>query len=226
MRPLGELLQRQRLTTGIVELTGHGDGTMRPIGGFETWVEDVRAAARAAAERYPSTPLTVLGFSLGGAVALGALDDGMMPPVAKLVLIAPAVTLKGYPAPLRVISWFGVFGLAVPSVIPRTYRSSATTPLAYYAHLFRLIEHLLTKPHTAAWGRVSALVISSRGDEFVSHRRWDRYVRELGVRHWEHLILPPADTGLPGHLLLDEPSFGAENWNVVSARLIDFLTAP
>jgi len=226
MRPLGERLRALGFTTGIVALTGHGDGSMRSIAGFETWIADVRAAARAAMERYPGKPLVALGFSLGAAVILAALEDSAAFPATRLVLLSPAVTLKGYAASLRVVSWLGIFGLSVPSVIPDAYRSSVTTPLAYYAHLFRLIERLLTKPPVAAWNEVPALVISSAGDELVSHRRWDRYVRELGLTQWQHLVLPATDTDLPGHLLLDEPSFGSANWVIFEQRLTDFLTDP
>ncbi len=59
--------------------------------GTEALVAALDAAIRSVRERYPTVPLFVLGESMGGAVAMAALARATAPPVAGLILVAPAV---------------------------------------------------------------------------------------------------------------------------------------
>lgn len=53
-------------------------------------IADCAAAARAVRAARPVPPLTVLGHSMGGGVALAALGEGRLPDVDRAVLAAPA----------------------------------------------------------------------------------------------------------------------------------------
>ena len=59
--------------------------------GTEALVAALDAAIRNVGDRYPTVPLFVLGESMGGAVAMAALARAAAPPVAGLILVAPAV---------------------------------------------------------------------------------------------------------------------------------------
>jgi acylglycerol lipase len=59
--------------------------------GTEALVAALDEAILAVRQRYPAAPLFVLGESMGGAVALVALARAEAPPLAGLILVAPAV---------------------------------------------------------------------------------------------------------------------------------------
>lgn len=59
--------------------------------GPEALVEDAEAVAAEVAARHPDLPLTVLGFSMGGAVALAAAGEGRLPEGTRLILLAPGL---------------------------------------------------------------------------------------------------------------------------------------
>jgi len=54
-------------------------------------VQDLAEAVTLLRTRYPVQPLTVIGESMGGAVALAGLGQGKVPGVDRLILAAPAV---------------------------------------------------------------------------------------------------------------------------------------
>ncbi|MDP6951212.1 MAG: alpha/beta hydrolase [Alphaproteobacteria bacterium] len=59
--------------------------------GVAALVDDLDEAARAVAERHPNAPLTLVGVSMGGAVAMAALADGRAEVAQAAVLVGPAV---------------------------------------------------------------------------------------------------------------------------------------
>ena len=59
--------------------------------GVEALLEDLADAAAALGERHAGTPLIVLGESMGGSVALGALGTGRLTGIDRLILAAPGV---------------------------------------------------------------------------------------------------------------------------------------
>ena len=59
--------------------------------GWPTMASDLREAAGALWRNHPGVPLFILGESMGGAVAMIAVTDGGMPPLAGMILSAPGV---------------------------------------------------------------------------------------------------------------------------------------
>jgi alpha-beta hydrolase superfamily lysophospholipase len=68
-------------------------------------VADVRTVAALLRQRHPSTPLYLLGKSMGGAVALLALTGEAAPPVDGVALVAPAVWARA------TMPWYQRLGL-------------------------------------------------------------------------------------------------------------------
>ena len=76
--------------------------------GEDALVEDARAALALLREAHPDTPLYLLGKSMGGAVAIGALTRQPTPEIDGAVLVAPAVwARRTMPWYQRAALWFG-----------------------------------------------------------------------------------------------------------------------
>lgn len=223
MRPFGDLLNQLGYTTAIVALTGHRAEERIPSVSRERWRSDIACAAREAGEREPKLPVSALGFSLGGALALEAMRDLPQSPFERLVLVAPALGLKGYTVLMRFAAWFDWTGLAVPSFIPEAYRSGAFTPLTGYGALFEVVDGLLTRPPRAPIQTTPTLVFLNAGDEFISVSRTQRFVRDESISTWRIVVLPEEDLATPTHLMLDSATFGGENWARVTREITDFL---
>jgi acylglycerol lipase len=79
--------------------------------GAKAYADDARDALAALKRRYPSTPVYLLGMSMGGAVAMLAAEDGL-PDVSGVILVAPAVwgraTMPWYQ---RAALWLGAHSM-------------------------------------------------------------------------------------------------------------------
>ncbi len=86
---------RQGIATYAYDQRGFGEAPERGRWvGAPRLVADVDAAARLLRQRYPTTPLYLLGESMGGAVAIAAVSGATgaaLPPVDGMILAAPAV---------------------------------------------------------------------------------------------------------------------------------------
>jgi acylglycerol lipase len=81
--------------------------------GGDRMARDAGLAARLLRERYPQTPLFLLGESMGAAIALGVATGDEPPPVTGLILAAPAVRGRAALGPLASSTlWF--FGHTLP----------------------------------------------------------------------------------------------------------------
>jgi acylglycerol lipase len=81
--------------------------------GGDRMARDAGVAARLLRERYPDTPLYLLGESMGAAIALGLATGDESPPLTGLILAAPAVRGRAALGPLASSTlWF--FGHTLP----------------------------------------------------------------------------------------------------------------
>ena len=80
---------------------------------WEDWSEATRLAVREARRRAGATPLHLVGFSNGGALAmkyaLDALGDGNLPRPDRLVLISPMIGITSFARFAGVFGWPAVF---------------------------------------------------------------------------------------------------------------------
>ena len=109
--------QADGFVTVAVRLPGHGTvpGGLAAVE-WEQWMEATRLAAREARRRAgPGTPLHVVGFSNGGALAMkyamDAIDDKALPRPDRIVLLSPMIGVTS------LARFAGVFGW--PAVLPR-----------------------------------------------------------------------------------------------------------
>jgi predicted alpha/beta-fold hydrolase len=95
---VGPLLLERGLRMARLDLRGAGKGAALARNGYNAGCSpDVRAAALAMLERSPASPLTLVGFSLGGNVALklaGELHDQALPGLVRVVAVSPPIDLE------------------------------------------------------------------------------------------------------------------------------------
>jgi acylglycerol lipase len=88
----GPIWARQGITTYAYDQRGFGRGPRRGVwGGEKLMVEDLRTAVFLARAQHPHAVITVLGHSMGGAVAILAFASENPPDADRLILAAPAV---------------------------------------------------------------------------------------------------------------------------------------
>lgn len=89
---VGPLLADQGIAVYAFDLRGFGAAPGRGYwAGSEALAEDLATAARLAGARHPGLPLYLLGESMGGALVMVTIADHPHPPVAGVILAAPAV---------------------------------------------------------------------------------------------------------------------------------------
>lgn len=107
---LAEALAPRGITLYAHDQRGFGTTAQRRLWpGHERLADDVTLLADLLSKRHPETPLYLVGHSMGGAVAILALNSDTPPPVAGSVLIAPAVwSFEAMPWYQRLGLWLGV----------------------------------------------------------------------------------------------------------------------
>lgn len=159
LRALGQSLHAEGATVLGLRLPGHGTAPSALVGiRWEDMAASVRLAARHLKQQLGDRPLYLVGYSNGGALAvdyvLAALEDGALPSVAGVILLAPEIGISGtaryavwqarlgYLLGLDKLAWFSV----KPEYDPYKYGSFAVNAgdLAYQItlHLQKRITEL------------------------------------------------------------------------------------
>ncbi|MEE8187769.1 MAG: lysophospholipase [Kiloniellales bacterium] len=88
----GKFWAERGIATYAYDQRGFGAAPHRGLwAGTDVMIADVKAAVEALGARHPGTPIYLVGDSMGGALALAAATDPAPPPLAGVVLVAPAV---------------------------------------------------------------------------------------------------------------------------------------
>jgi alpha-beta hydrolase superfamily lysophospholipase len=99
LHPLALALAERGVTAYAIDIRGHGAtglrGDVGHIGQPAEDVEDFIAFMRA---EDPRLPITLLGFSSGGGLALNAAGQGHAPGIAKLILVSPMLGIDAPPS--------------------------------------------------------------------------------------------------------------------------------
>ncbi|MEL6289888.1 MAG: alpha/beta fold hydrolase [Pseudomonadota bacterium] len=120
MHALAEALRAKGITAYAIDIRGHGDSGRRgDVDAIGQPAEDVRAFLSWIGKRHPDVPRTLVGFSLGGGLALNAAGEKKPTGIDKLVLLAPMLGPT-----------------ALPSVMPNPHRSGDRWA---FPHLPRII---------------------------------------------------------------------------------------
>ena len=182
---------------------GFGRGPHRGLwAGQSLLTADLKAAVQAARRLHPGIPVTVLGHSMGGAVAISAFADPDPPEAEGLILAAPAIWGWNAQPPLnRIALWLSAHvtpgaHLSPPAWVARKYQSSDNIPVLI--RMGRDPNLLFTTRVDAVYGlvglmqaaadrigavRVPVLYLYGANDRFVPRGPTLRAVQRLKSAH-------------------------------------------
>lgn len=211
MMPLAQALAERGITTYTIDIRGHGAtglrGDVAHVGQPSEDVEDFIAFMR---EEDPRLPISLIGFSSGGGLALNAAGQGHAPGIAELILVSPMLGVNAAPssaenpnAPeepwahpdipriigLSILNGFGIHALDhMPVIVFAAGDAPNLTPV--YSH--RLLKSMNPQDADALFANVEASVTLLAGTE-------DEVFASQTYEETLHNVLPNAEvTLLPG----------------------------
>jgi alpha-beta hydrolase superfamily lysophospholipase len=88
----GEYLSQQGIACFAYDQRGFGMAPKRGLwAGIDAYTQDLQALVRLIKQRYPKSPVYLLGESMGGAIVITAASRINMPEVDGVILVAPAL---------------------------------------------------------------------------------------------------------------------------------------
>ena len=225
MDSLSSYLASLGYNTLRLSLEGHDAATDASFPA-EAWVEDVHSGLRAARSAYPKLPVFVLGYSMGGLLAVRAIEERPDEAPAKVVLVAPAIGLRTAVQAAKLLAAILPDGLRTPNLAPAKLRRFDSTPVFWYSN-FSEIYDLTREPAQAARLRgTPALVILNPGDELISEESVEEWIaaNQLSKLWHVELVHPQAtDPDSREHVIIDQESLGEAEWLRMQELIRGFL---
>lgn len=218
---LAEALFSQGHSVYRLALTGHereGDELFSE----SAWERDIIDAYTRVHTRHPATPITLLGYSLGGLLITRVLDTHPEIRPARVVLLAPALSLRPLPQAGYALFLLPPLSWSVPNIAPPRYRRFAYTPLFWYRNTFKLYAATRELENSARLRQIPTLVIANPRDELVSLSGIQGWLESNQLAEsWKVELVRPAthNPSIPDHVIIDEPSLGAAEWERMLAKV-------
>lgn len=234
MREMAGKLQEEGHDVLLLSLTGHRmslppaerQDELGAMAGFGAWQDNVDQAMNEAAGRADelALPLHLVGFSMGGLLAVDHLNRHDSTPLDRMVLLAPALSLHWTSWLLRPLGPLPDFLL--PSVGPDRYKANESVPVSAYEALYEGVAQLNEQPRPERFD-IPTLVLISEQDELVSSEGLEDFIRDHTLDRWQfHRIDNRAGDGdVLDHVIVDRNSLGEKAWQEVSGKVLQFLDA-
>ena len=226
MAPFTALLNSAGFHVLHVSLRGHSpkEGGVCD-GDLLSWQEDIEAAVTIALARYPHLPLSYAGYSLGGPLLLTAIDRGSIPSPERLILVAPALSLRSSSWLLWPFTGLRVFGARLPSLAPPEIRAQSATSLRSYKGLYDAVSEATSPIKPKKIASIPTLSLLNTSDKLIDSTGVSRWVEKLNSPIWRVVSLTahPALEGTRGHFLLSELGVGKESWDTITGEVREFL---
>jgi esterase/lipase len=218
--------------TILVKLTGHAKASdtelMRNVN-RGIWLNDVYQGylqARKIADQN-HVPLTYVGYSLGGLLAVDLLEDTHYSQVhfESMILLAPAVattfwaTVGGY----IIRDW--PEEVEIPSLGPQEYQVRQMVPVGAYNAMFKS-QHIVWDQDASPRLIIPTLVFIDPNDELVSESGLQDWVQQKGLQtQWNFVEMKKTEGATIGlhHLMLDEACLGTEGFSILLGKIHEFL---
>jgi hypothetical protein len=145
----------------------------------------------------------------------------------RMVLLAPALSLRFLPRTAYLLKWLPPSGIRTPNVAPPRYRRFSTTPLFWYRNTIDLYDQTRTLEHPETLQTIPTLVLMSAEDELISRPILKAWIDENHLdQTWQIEEVDPLsqDPDLYEHLIIDEESMGVQSWHKLVESIAAFLS--
>jgi esterase/lipase len=231
MRDIERALYDADMDVLAVSLSGHESGADEQLrlarfrqASFPVWQQEVEQAVEHAAlhAEAQQLPLFLVGFSMGGLLTTDYVNRHPHNDVDKMVLLAPALSLRWTSYLLMPLSVLPNFFL--PSIAPDAYRANNYSPVSAYESLYEGLQQFIEQAQSEHL-QLPVLVLIDPRDELVSVAGMESLLEELSLESWQLQEVNKsvgAETVM-SHLILGPHSLGEQGWEDVRNRMLDFL---
>lgn len=225
MRQLREVLRSVNYITCQLRLSGHQAETSVPDVSYAQWHSEVLNARSRLSKNHPDLPQIGVGYSLGGALLVDSCDVPSLPCFSKLVLLAPAISLRQRSWIIRALTPLRFFGLSLPSLSPKPYRLRSATPLSFYRATFDTADAVRSSANSTGLRFTSVLLFLTSEDEMVDAEETEQYFQNSKTASLTSVWLKPKPKRSDSfnHLLIDEEVLGQAAWTELRNALVTFL---
>ena len=227
MKNIADLLREQNFKTELAVLSGHSEDHERnSVISKQVWENEFRAQWNSSTKTCQSDTdsRVLIGYSLGALVALHHFDTLETKPLpTKMILLAPAISLRSYVNSIRLFSWLP--WLKIPSLNHADYRAQEYTPVRAYSALFQ-IHDIWQKKRFTQTEKVSTLVVLSERDELIDSQEVNERIKQLKENLWKVIWVNNDETKLTTkyhHLIIDKESLGEISWNELTEEIKNHL---
>jgi pimeloyl-ACP methyl ester carboxylesterase len=239
MGPIINNLTRSGIDVLGVSLRGHGDNyahhddvdsdsarleSFKNVS-FPLWINEAYLAYLQVQKRaqQQNIPVFLTAFSVGGLIGLDLLASHPDVQFDKIVLFAPALSLRATIYLERALSPFP--SLVIPSLADDSYLANKKgTPIAAYNALFETLYHFEDNAGTKL--NVPTLIFIDEQDEFIPLWGLKKLVEEHNLDQWKFYIVQKEEemgAGTFHHHIIDASSTGEVVWQDMMAATTSHL---
>ncbi|MCB0317294.1 MAG: alpha/beta hydrolase [Bdellovibrionales bacterium] len=223
MADISQVLNKIGYITLRVSLIGHSGESIHG-GSTKKWLEQIRTAWCLANQENLES-IVLLGFSMGGSLAVHFTDTYPTLKIDKLILLAPAIEIKYFANLLYPLLWLKHFDLSLPAFTPKKYRANNFTSFDTYSALLDLEDKTQNINHIQILSKIPTLLAIDPKDSLVSFSQLKAWVEKKDLVSWNLIEINAQAkiSGLKHHVIIDEDSLGVESWNHLKLNLESFL---
>jgi pimeloyl-ACP methyl ester carboxylesterase len=239
MGPIINNLTRSGIDVLGVSLRGHGDNyahhddvdsdsarleSFKNVS-FPLWINEAYLAYLQVQKRaqQQNIPVFLTAFSVGGLIGLDLLASHPDVQFDKIVLFAPALSLRATIYLERALSPFP--SLVIPSLADDSYLANKKgTPIAAYNALFETLYHFEDNAGTKL--NVPTLIFIDEQDEFIPLWGLKKLVEEHNLDQWKFYIVQKEEemgAGTFHHHIIDASSTGKVVWQDMMKAVVNHL---
>lgn len=223
---IADELKAQGFHAVFLSLSGHSG---RPEDKFcataDLFQQDFIGAYRYITSAYPGMPLSIVAYSLGGVVVTAGLRDVPAKAIQRLVLLAPALSVRPYTQVVRLTFPFAWLGTSLPSMAPEEYSAYASTAIRSYQALFDIRNRAHSYLDSKAKLPPTYIVVH-KNDELVSPLGLRALVADTELTNWEVAVVTykKINPDLNYHHIFAPEAFSEHDRKQLYKQIVAFLT--
>ena len=192
---------------------------------YPLWINEAYLACLQVQKRalQQNVPVFFTAFSVGGLIGLDLFASHSDVQFDKMVLLAPAISLRATVYLERALSPFP--HLVIPSLADDAYLANKKgTPIAAYNALFEALYHFENSAGSKL--NVPTLVFIDEQDEFIPLWGLKKLVEEKSLDQWKFYIVQKEEdmgAGTFHHHIIDASSTGKVVWQDMMAAVVNHL---